>query len=55
MFKKLLLASLIVLGLVFGSGHDFASLKRTITGMSNDNARSMTSNSNDGWGANSGY
>ncbi|MFA6220593.1 MAG: hypothetical protein WC692_12575 [Erythrobacter sp.] len=55
MFKKLLLAGLIVLGLVYGSGYDFASLKRTINGAANDNARSVTNSSNDGWGPNSGY
>lgn len=55
MVKKLLLLTVIVLGLVYGSGHDFASLKRTINGMSNDNARGATAGNNGGWGADSGY
>jgi hypothetical protein len=55
MFKKFLFAAIVVLGLVYGSGYDFASLKRSINGFANDNARSVTNNSNDGWGADSGY
>ncbi|QKG72258.1 hypothetical protein [Erythrobacter mangrovi] len=55
MFKKLLLVGLIVLGLVYGSGYDFASLKRAITSASNENARAVMSKSNDGWGPDSGY
>ncbi|WP_341712591.1 hypothetical protein [Erythrobacter sp.] len=56
MFKKLLLAGLIVLGLVYGAGYDFASLKRTITSASNDNARAVMSTSDDDdWGPDSGY
>jgi len=55
MFKKFLFAAIIVLGLVYGSGYDFASLKRSINGFANDNARSITNNSDDDWGTDSGY
>jgi hypothetical protein len=55
MFKKLLLATAIVLGLIYGSGSDLASVKRSITGAANENARSFTNGSNDGWGSDSGY
>jgi hypothetical protein len=55
MVRKLLLASAIVIGLIYGTGHDFASLKRSILSASNGNARSMTANDGGGWGPDSGY
>ena len=55
MFKKLLIATAVVLGLIYGSGHDIASVKRMVRGAANENARSFTNGSNDGWGAESGY
>lgn len=55
MVKKILLACAIVLGIIYGSGSDLASVKRSILGASNDNARGFTGGSNDGWGEDSGY
>ncbi|MEZ5681391.1 MAG: hypothetical protein R3E14_08835 [Erythrobacter sp.] len=55
MFKKLLLATAIVLGLIYGSGSDLTSVKRSITGAANESARSFTAGDNNGWGSNSGY
>jgi len=55
MIKKLLLATMVVLGLVYGSGENLSSVKRMVTSASNENARGLTGNSHDGWGAGSGY
>ena len=55
MIKKLLLATMVVLGLVYGSGEDLSSVKRMVASASNENARGVTGNSHDGWGAGSGY
>lgn len=55
MLKKLLLGVAVVLGIIYGSGSDLASVKRSILGASNDNARGFTAGSNDGWGEDSGY
>ena len=55
MFKKLLLFAVIVLGLIYGSGSDLATIKRQVTGAAHDNARNMTANDNGGWADTSGY
>lgn len=55
MFKKLLIVTAVVLGLIYGSGSDLSSLKHSITGTSNENARGLTGNSSNGWGERSGY
>jgi hypothetical protein len=55
MFKKLLFATALVLGLIYGSGSDLTSVKRSILNVTNDNARGLTGASNDGWGPGSGY
>ncbi|QYJ07057.1 hypothetical protein [Qipengyuania flava] len=55
MFKKLLIASALVLGLIYGSGSDLGAVKRSITGVTNDNARGVTAGSNEGWSTGSGY
>jgi len=55
MFKKLLIATAIVLGLIYGSGSDLGSVKRQITSVANDNARGYTNGDNAGWGDSSGY
>ena len=55
MIKKLLLATMVVLGLVYGSGEDLSLVKRMVTSASNENARGFTGSSHDGWGAGSGY
>lgn len=55
MIKKFLLVCAIVLGAIYGSGSDLGSIKRSITGAANDQARGMTANSNDGWSDASGY
>lgn len=53
--KKLLLASALVLGLIYGSGSDLGAVKRSITGISNDNARGLASGGGADWGTGSGY
>lgn len=55
MFKKLLIASALVLGLIYGSGSDLGAVKRSITGVTNDNARGVTAGSSEGWSTGSGY
>ncbi|MDG5748358.1 hypothetical protein P8Q88_09195 [Qipengyuania sp. XHP0207] len=55
MIKKLLLATAVVIGLVYGSGSDLSSVKRSIKSATNENARTVTAGSHDGWGADSGY
>ncbi|WP_171033115.1 hypothetical protein [Qipengyuania marisflavi] len=53
MFKKILLAAVVVIGLVYASGNDLGSIKRKVTNLSSENARSFTGGSNDNWGKNS--
>ena len=55
MFKKLLLGAAIVVGLIYGSGNDFASVKHQIMSGSNENARGLTAGDNKDWGSDSGY
>ncbi|QZD88627.1 hypothetical protein K3148_07010 [Qipengyuania aurantiaca] len=55
MIKKLLLGSLVVVGVIYGAGHDFSSLKRQINSASNENARHITVRDHKGWGDQSGY
>jgi len=55
MFKKLLIGTAIVVGLIYGSGNDFSSLKQQITSSSKENARGLTAGDNKGWGSDSGY
>ncbi len=55
MFKKLLIATILVLGLIYGSGSDLGTVKRQITSAANDNARGYTNGDNGGWGDESGY
>ncbi|WP_282099667.1 hypothetical protein [Qipengyuania qiaonensis] len=43
------------MGLIYGSGSDLASVKRSILGVANENARNLTGGGNDGWGPGSGY
>lgn len=55
MIKKLLLATAIVIGLIYGTGNDFGTIKRQITGAMNDNARGATASDSRGWGNGSGF
>ena len=55
MLKKILVAAVVVVGLIYGSGHDFASVKRALLGLAADNARDMTGAADDGWGSGSSY
>ncbi|MBX7458431.1 hypothetical protein K3152_09255 [Qipengyuania sp. 1NDH17] len=55
MFKKLLLGTAIVVGLIYGSGNDFGTIKRQITSTSNEGARGFTAGGNHDWGDESGY
>jgi len=55
MIKKLLIASALVLGLIYGSGSDIGSVKRSITNASSDNARGFSGGDDSDWGAGSGY
>ncbi|MBX7492013.1 hypothetical protein K3163_02180 [Qipengyuania sp. 1NDW9] len=55
MFKKLLLGAAIVVGLIYGSGNDFGTIKRHILSAANENARSVTHGDHNGWGDTSGY
>ena len=55
MFKKLLLCAIIVVGLIYGTGNDFGSLKQQITSSSNEGARGFTAGDNKDWGDSSGY
>lgn len=55
MLKKILIAAMVVFGLVYGSGSDFASIKRSILGAASENARGMIGATADDWGAGSGY
>ena len=55
MVKKLLLGAAIVVGLVYGSGNDFGSIKHQITRSSNEGARGFTASGNSDWGEDSGY
>jgi hypothetical protein len=55
MVKKLLLASMIVLGLIYGSGSDLASVKSSILGAADGQARGVSASPNRGWGDDSGF
>ncbi len=55
MFKKILLGAAIVVGLIYGSGNDFGSIKQQITSTSNEGARGFTAGDDKGWGEESGY
>ena len=55
MIKKLFLFSVLGVGLVYGLGYDFGSLKRQILGTSQEQARGYTANAHDNWGGTSRY
>ena len=51
MVKKLILASLIVLGIMYGAGYDFHWIKHDVLELANGNAQDLTGNSGKGgWG-----
>ncbi|WP_374406734.1 hypothetical protein [Pelagerythrobacter sp.] len=55
MLKKLLFVAAAVIGLIYGSGSDLASVKRAMLGAANDNARGFTPADDGGWGSGSTY
>ena len=55
MLKKILVAAVVGVGLIYGSGHDFASIKQAMLGLASENARDMTGAADDGWGPGNGY
>ncbi len=50
MLKKLILATAVVIGLIYGSGGDIASLKRAIAGAASENGRAYAGEDSGGWG-----
>lgn len=51
MLKKLVLSSLIVLGIMYGAGYDFHWIKHDMLELASNNAAEMTGNGDrGGWG-----
>lgn len=55
MLKKFLVLVAVALGLIYGSGSDLASIKRSILSASDENARGMTGGSDNDWGKGTHY
>ena len=53
MFKKLCLGVAVVVGLIYGSGNDFGSIKHDVQKAAKANGASVMGRDNGGWGPNS--
>jgi hypothetical protein len=55
MLKKFLIVAVVGIGIIYGSGSDLASIKRTVLYAADENARGFTAPEDGGWGDDTGY